>query len=47
MTNFLKEKNRPTLLLVILANLVLFYVAVKTGSIFSEGFIANQKDLVK
>ena len=44
MPTSLKEANRPSILLVIFANLVVFFVAVKTGSIVSEGLTALVRD---
>lgn len=44
MTNSLKERIRPALLLVILANLLVFYLAAKTGTVLSEGITALVRD---
>ncbi len=40
----LKESIRVPLLAVILGNAVVFYIAVKTGNIFSEGLVAVLRD---
>lgn len=44
MKSSLKESIRVPLLAVILGNAVVFYIAVKTGNVFSEGLIALLRD---